>query len=109
MNSRRARRAALRFWFSAALLAALSLAPLAPAFAWTPPPKPLPTQPADTDGIDDDLDNQRTHREDNVGLTLDPSRSAKPERSEAPVEVHVPGTFADSWWLPLVQLILHWR
>ena len=59
MNSRRARRAALRFWFSAALLAALSLAPLAPAFAWSPPPRPLPTEPADPDGRDDSLHDDR--------------------------------------------------
>lgn len=59
MNSRRARRAALRFWGSAAILTALSLVPLAPAFAWSPPPRPLPTQPADTDGQDPDLHDER--------------------------------------------------
>ncbi len=59
MVSRRARRAAFRFWFSVALFPALSVAPLAPAFAWTPPPRPLPMEPADTDGIDDDIHNNR--------------------------------------------------
>ena len=62
MVSRRARRAAFRFWFSVALFSALSVAPLAPAFAWTPPPRPLPMEPADTDGIDDDVHNDRPSR-----------------------------------------------
>ena len=69
MISRRARRAAIRFWFSVTLLAALSLAPLAPAFAWTPPPKPLPTEPVDTDGRDDSLhDDRPSHSGDSGDL-----------------------------------------
>ena len=59
MSSRRARGTVPRCWFVAALFAALTIVPCNSVFAWTPPPSPLPAGPANTDGIDDDVNDDR--------------------------------------------------
>ena len=48
-----------RFGALVALISTLSVTALEPALAWTPPPRPLPTAPADTDGQDPDLHGER--------------------------------------------------
>ena len=95
MSRTRPSRAAARTLPLLLLASLVMLGPLAanPSHAWTPPPAPLPIEPGDTDGMDDDLLNDRprpgTHglvgaRVSGAPDRLTPVQPAPPQESASP-------------------------
>ena len=84
MSRTRPSRAAARTLRLLLLASLVMLGPLAatPSHAWTPPPAPLPIEPGDTDGIDDeDFELSRPRRPSDSAQGLG-SRGAKGGRTD---------------------------
>ncbi|MCC7144165.1 MAG: hypothetical protein IT349_18885 [Candidatus Eisenbacteria bacterium] len=93
MSRTRPSRAAARTLRLLLLASLVMLVPLAvaPSHAWTPPPAPLPIEPGDTDGMDDD-DHELSRpgeAERHADLATSTSRHAEPRLvGESSSELH---------------------
>lgn len=93
MSRNRPPRAAARTVRLLLLASLVMLGPLAatPSHAWTPPPAPLPIEPGDTDGMDDDdYDLSRPSSGANGAVS-----DAWPAPADEPAEVSSSGSRTD--------------